>query len=57
MAGLLIIGLALVAALLWFLGNQEPRRLPLWNAAVFLLVADLVIVGLVVANYVAGGRP
>lgn len=56
MAGLLIIGLALVAALLWFIGAEEPRR-RLRDAGFYLLVADMVIVGLVVANYIAGGRP
>jgi hypothetical protein len=56
MVGILIIVIALVAALLWFIGMEEPRR-RLRDAGFYLLVADLVIVGLVVANYVAGGRP
>jgi hypothetical protein len=55
-AGILIIVLAGIAALLWFLGATEPRQ-RLRDAAFYLLCLDLVLVGLVIANYVAGGRP
>lgn len=56
MTGIIIIGAALVAALLWFLGAVEARR-ALRDAAFYLIVVDLVLVGLVVANYIPGGRP
>lgn len=56
MAGILIVIVAGLAGVFWFLGATEPRQ-RLRDAAVYLLCVDLIIVGLVVANYVAGGRP
>lgn len=56
MVGILIVIVALVAALLWFIGAEEPRR-RLRDAGFYLLCLDFVLVGLVVANYIAGGKP
>ena len=56
MAGILVCLIALVAAVFWYLGATEPRQ-GLRNAAFYLVLVDLVIIGLVISNYVAGGKP
>jgi len=56
MIGVLIVLAAVVAGIFYFIGKAEPRR-ELRDAAVYLILLALVLIGLVVSNYISGGRP
>lgn len=56
MIGVLIVLAAVVAGIFYFIGEAESRR-KLRDAAIYLILFALVLIGLVIANYISGGRP